>query len=70
MIYLKRILWLLGYPIMWVLACALSIAALAFIGFECLYLYIKNGDIQDCYDCFEWCIILIEWYNSIELKES
>ena len=70
MIYIKRILWLLGYPIIWLLACILFIAAFAFIGFECFYLYVKNGDIQDCANCLELCIKFIEWYDDIEPKEN
>jgi len=66
MIYIKRILWLLGYPIMWLLASVLFIVAFVFIGF----VYIKNGDIQ-CFDvCLEWVIKFIDWYNNIELKEN
>ena len=47
MIYIKRLLWLLGYPIVWLLSCMLFIVAVVFICFECLDVYIKNGDIQD-----------------------
>lgn len=53
MIYLKRTLWLLGYPIILLLACILFCVAFAFVGFECLYLYIKNGNIEGCNDCIE-----------------
>lgn len=63
MIYLKRILWLLGYPIMWVLACALFIVSVVFVGFKCLYLFIKNGDIEGSYYPIEWVVRFIEWYN-------
>jgi len=70
MIYIKRILWLLGYPIMWVLSCALFIVAVVFIGFKCLYLYIKNGDIEVCNDPIEWVVKIIDWYNDIEPKED
>lgn len=63
MIYLKRILWLLGYPIMWVLACALFIVSVVFVGFKCLYLFIKNGDIEGSYDPIEYVVRFIEWYN-------
>jgi len=70
MIYIKRTLWLLGYPIMEVLASILFVIACVFIGFECLYLYIKNGDIQGCAGCLEWCIKLTEWYSDIEPKED
>lgn len=66
MIYIKRILWLLGYPIMWVLACVLFIVASVFVGF----VYIKNGDIQVFDDCIELVIRFIEWYNDIEPKED
>lgn len=68
MIYLKRILWLLGYPIMWLLSCALFIVSVVFTVFKCLYLYIKNGDIEGCNYCFEWCIMFVDWYNDIEPK--
>ena len=70
MIYLKRTLWLLGYPIMWLLSCALFFVAFAFMGFECFYLYIKNGDIQGCADCLEWCMKIVEWYSDIEPKKD
>lgn len=70
MIYIKRLLWLLGYPIMWLLSCMLFIVAVVFICFECLDVYIKNGDIQDCANCLNWSIKLIEWYSDIEPKEN
>ena len=70
MIYLKRTLWLLGYPIMYLLSCVLFIVAIAFIGFECFYLYIKNGNIEDCGNCLILCIKLIEWYSEIEPNED
>lgn len=77
MIYIKRTLWLLGYPIIYLVACLLFCVAIVFIGFECLFLYIKNGDIQGCDDCLEWFVKLIEWrikfiewYSDIEPKED
>lgn len=69
MIYIKRTLWLLGYPIMWSLVSVLFIIAFAFIGFGCLFQYIKNGAIQDCGDCLRWCIKIVYWYNDIEFKD-
>ena len=44
--------------------------SLFIMGFECMFLYIKNGNIQGCSDCIEWCIKLMEWYNDIEPKED
>lgn len=70
MIYVKRILWLLGYPIMWLLACIIFIISLFVIVFMCIFLYIKNGNIEGCNDYLEWCYKLIEWYNNIEPKEN
>ncbi len=70
MIYIKRILWLLGYAIIWLLSCLLFVVSVVFTVFKCLYLYIKNGNIEGCNDCVEWCINLIEWYNDIEPKED
>ena len=70
MIYLKRILWLLGYPIMWLLSCALLVISLFIIGFKWTFLYIKNGDTQGCGDCLEWVIKFIDWYNDIKPKED
>lgn len=66
MIYLKRTLWLLGYPIMWVLASVLFIVAFVFIGF----VYIKNGNTQCFDDCLDGVVKFIEWYNNIEPKED
>lgn len=70
MIYIKRTLWLLGYPIMWLLSCILFMVSLFIMGFECMFLYIKNGDIQGCADCLVCCVKLIEWYSDIEPKED
>ena len=70
MIYIKRILWLLGYPIMYLLSCALCVISLVPIGLICMFLYIKNGDIEGCSDYICWCIALIEWYCDIEPKED
>ena len=70
MIYFKRTLWLLGYPIMWTLSCMLFIVVLTLIGFECMFLYIKNGNMQGCDNLLEWCVNCIEWYNNIEPKED
>ena len=71
MIYIKRILWLLGYPIMWLLSCCpLFAAAVIFTGFKCLYLYIKNGDIKGCNDPIEWVVKIVDWYYNIEPKED
>ena len=70
MIYIKRILWLLGYPTMWLLACILFIASFAFIGFECFYLYIKNGNIKGCFNFIEIAFKIVEWYIDIEPKED
>lgn len=70
MIYIKRTLWLLGYPIMWLLACTLFIVTTAFLGFECLCLYIKNGNIKDFFNCFEWVFYFIDWYHDVEPKED
>lgn len=70
MIYLKRILWLLGYPIMWVLSCALFIVAVVSIGVTCIFLYIKNGDTQGGVDYLLLCIKPLEWYIDIEPKED
>lgn len=64
MIYLKRILWLLGYPIMWVLVSVLFILSFVFVGF----VYIKNGDVKSFDDCLEWVVKIIDWYNNIEPK--
>lgn len=65
MIYLKRTLWLLGFPIIWLLSCALFIVSVIFVVFECPYLFIKNGDIEGCNDCVEWVVKLIDWYNDL-----
>ena len=70
MIYIKRTLWLLGCLIICLLVYILFIVRIAFIGFECLFLYIKNGNIQNCGNCLKWCIKLIDWYSDIEPKES
>ena len=70
MIYIKRILWLLGYAIMWLLSCAVFIVSVIFTAFKCLYLYIKNGNIEGCDDCIEWVIKFVYWYNDIEPKED
>lgn len=70
MIYLKRILWLLGYPIMWILASIVLIVAFVLFIFECLFLYIKNGDIKGCFNCFEIPFKFTEGYNDIEPKEG
>lgn len=71
MIYLKRILWLLGYPIMWLLSCALFIVAYVFIGLLCSYLYIKTGDTQGFDDYLDnWYIKIMSWYENIEPKEN
>ena len=70
MIYVKRILWLLFSPIIWLLACATFVISLFIIGFGCLFLYIKKGDIQGSNDCLEWCVKIIEWYKDIEPKED
>lgn len=70
MIYIKRILWLLGYPIMWLLACVLFCAAIFFIGFECMFLYIKNGNIENSGEPLKWVIWLTEKYGDVEPKEK
>lgn len=70
MIYLKRALWLLGYPIMYLLSCVLFIVAVASIGVTCIFLYIKNGDIEGCNNCLDWVIKIIDLYNDIEPKED
>ena len=70
MIYLKRTLWLLGYPIMYLLSCVLFIVAVASIGVTCIFLYIKNGDIEGCNNCLDWVIKIIDLYNDIEPKED
>lgn len=70
MIYIKRILWLLGYAIMWLLSCSVFVVSVIFTGFKCLYLYIKNGNIEGCDDCIEWVIKFVYWYNDIEPKEN
>ena len=64
MIYIKRILWLLGYPIMWVLASVLFILSFVFVGF----VYIKNGNTHSFDDCLDWVVKFIDWYNNIEPK--
>lgn len=70
MIYLKRILWLLGYPIMWLLSYILLLLTFVFIGFWCSYLYIKTGDTQGFDDYLDWDIKIMGWYNDIEPKED
>lgn len=70
MIYIKRLLWLLGYPIMWLLASIVLMVAFVFLLFGCLFLYIKNGDIKGCFNCFEIGFKFIEWYIDIEPKED
>lgn len=54
MIYLKTLLWLLGYPIILILSCALFVIS-----------YIRG-----CEDCLDWCIKLIEWHIDIKPKED
>ena len=68
MIYIKRILWLLGYPIMWLLSCILLMMAFIFMCFIAMFLYIKNGNIQGYDNCIDQCFKLIDWYSNIELK--
>ena len=70
MIYLKRILWLLGYPIMWVLASIVLWTTFVFSLFEYLFLYIKNGNIKGCFNIIEKTFKIVEWYNDIEPKED
>ena len=70
MIYIKRTLWLLFHPIIWLLVGVLFMVSLALIGFVCMFLYIKNGDIEGCSDFLGWCVKLVEWYNNIEPKED
>jgi hypothetical protein len=70
MIYIKRILWLLGYPIMYLLSCILLMIAFVFTIFKWLFLYIKTGNTQYCLDCFEILFKIMEWYIDIEPKES
>ncbi len=68
MIYIKRILWLLGYPIMWLLSCILLMMAFIFMCFIAMFLYIKNGNIQGYDNCLDQCFKFIDWYNNIEPK--
>ena len=70
MIYIKRTLWLLGYPIMAILYGIVFIVTSVIIGFECLVLYIKNGNIQGSADSLELCVKIIYWYEDIEPKEN
>lgn len=70
MIYIKRTLWLLGYPIMWVLASIVLMVAFVFFLFVCLFLYIKNGDIKGCFNFIERAFKIVEWYIDIEPKED
>lgn len=70
MIYVKRTLWILGYPIMWILGSILLMVVFVFFLFECLFLYIKNGNIKGCIDCFEIQFKINEWYNDVEPKED
>ena len=68
MIYIKRILWLLGQLIMWPLSGALFVISSFVIVFNSAFLYIKNGNTQGCDNCLDWCIKLIDWYDGIEPK--
>ena len=70
MIYFKRILCLLGYPVMWLLSCIAFMIAIFVPGFESMLLYVKNGNTEGCEDCFLLSIKIIEWYNDIEPKED
>ena len=70
MIYIKRIFWLLGYPIMCLLTCTFVIMVFIFMCFIAMFLYIKNGNIQGYDNCLNLPFKLIEWYSNIELKEK
>ena len=70
MIYLKRTLWLLGYPIMWLLASIVLLIGFIFFLFGCLFLYIKNGDINGCFNFIERAFKIVEWYFNFEPKEG
>ena len=70
MIYLKRTLWLLGYPTMLILGVVVLILGTFLNGISLPFFYIKAGNIKDVPEY--WCICgnLLEWYNGIEPKED
>lgn len=70
MIYLKRTLWLLGYPIMLILGVVVLILGLFLDGIGLPFFYIKAGDIKEAPEY--WCICgnLLGWYNGIEPKKD
>ena len=68
MIYIKRILWLLGYLIIWLLFWILLMVTFIFTCFVAIFLYIKTGNIQGYDNCLDWGFKLMKWYGNIEPK--